>query len=131
MCWFIAGTLPKSASVPAVNAIVAPEGGRWRHVSDAAIHTRALRGFDFFDLTGGCGCGTALGSARRGQSRREDLPRAAARWSETKKRRWREQRYQLITEENAATTAAPSRGIATCGSWWRRCRSAPSGSCCI
>jgi hypothetical protein len=89
VCWFISGTLPKTANLAAVRSIVGPEGNAWRP-----------RGVGYFDVTGsGCDCDTALGGAVRGKP--DQLPRSAARWTETKKQRWIEQR-QLAGADGAA-----------------------------
>ena len=103
MCWFISGTLPRGADLAAVRSIVGPEGSAWRPFTEAALKAQLPRAVDCFSVTASsCDCQTVLGSARHRKGKGERLPRAAARWSETKKRRWLEQRHVLIAQEDAA-----------------------------
>jgi hypothetical protein len=103
MCYFITATLPSGADLASVRAVTAPEGSSWTPLLNPFVRRQLPASWGYYCLTGSnCDCQSALVRSDIVRGKSLKLPRAAARWSQTKQDRWLEQRGHLIAERETA-----------------------------
>lgn len=115
MCYYITAVLPGSANLPALTDIAVRHGRALKPQQNPGIEAHLKPGEHYFLTTPGhCDCGTFLGSLARDESKVERQKNAADNeesklrrkgWSETKLKRWKEQKAERLTKSRSALDA--------------------------
>ncbi|WP_286392273.1 hypothetical protein [Pseudanabaena mucicola] len=116
MCYFITAVLPRSANLPVLTDIAIRHGRALKPQRNPSIEEHLEPGEHYFLTTQGhCDCGTFLGSLARDESKlerqkntadNEELKLRRKGWSETKLKRWKEQKADRLTKSKSALDAA-------------------------
>jgi hypothetical protein len=115
MCYFITAVLPRSANLPVLTDIAVRHGRALKPQRNPSIEEHLKPGEHYFLTTQDhCDCGTCLGALSRDESKIERQKNAADNeesklrrkgWSETKLKRWKEQKAERLTKSKSALDA--------------------------
>lgn len=89
--------------VVAIRGLRGPEGAGWQPVTNPHVQAQLPARAVYYLLNGsGCDCQSALVRSGTAGGKELKLPRAAARWTETKRMRWLEQRGVIAEGKEAS-----------------------------